>query len=115
MMSHAENEGYEKARKERRDAPMWKQRLAVELLKPKRKRFQRRPLKNKTAIATARAIGDVITASKTSPEKLWTDRGTEFYHCKSGIASTQYSLALYIQRCESIYRRALHTYAAQKY
>ena len=42
-MADPENgEAYENARIQRRDAPMWKKRLAIELLKPKWKRFRRR-------------------------------------------------------------------------
>ena len=116
---------YEKARKRRRDAPEWKKQLAIELLTPKRKRFQRRkvysplvdaiwtgdlldihkyarqnnnykfilvlvdifsryawarPLKNKSATSSADALEDVFTTSKSTPAKLWTDEGTEFYN-----------------------------------
>jgi len=40
----SDSERYEKARKRRRDAPQWKKQLAIELLTPKRKRFQRRKI-----------------------------------------------------------------------
>ena len=140
MASDPEKGYYEKARIQRRDAPMWKKRLTIELLKPKRKRFQRmrvyspsvdaiwtadlldihkyarqnlnhkfilvvdtfskyawaRPLKNKTSIATANAIEDVIiNESKTSPEKLWTDRGTEFYNTVVNRVLREHHIHLY--------------------
>ena len=53
-------------------------------------------LKNKTAIATANAIEDVIiNESKTSPEKLWTDRGTEFYNTAVNRVLREHHIHLY--------------------
>ena len=115
---------YEKAKRQRLDAPQWKKILTKELLKPKLKRFPRRkvyplavnriwtadlvdmqkyarqnkgfryilvvldifsryawarPIKNKTGPSVKNAFQDIMSDG-TKPNKLWTDKGTEFYN-----------------------------------
>lgn len=38
------------------------------------------PLKNKTGVAVAEALDDIIKSGKRKPEKLWVDKGKEFYN-----------------------------------
>src|SRR5690606_13835704 len=38
------------------------------------------PLKNKTGAMILKAVKDVITESKRSPEFIWCDKGSEFYN-----------------------------------
>ena len=39
-----------------------------------------RPLKDKTGVNVAKALQDIISISDRKPEKIWSDRGTEFYN-----------------------------------
>ncbi len=117
---------YENARLRRIDAPLWKTKLAKELLRRKRNRFPRRSvfskktdqiwtadlmdmqrfasvnrgykyilvvldvfsrfawaraLKSKTGKETAAALQDIFKKGRI-PEKLWTDKGKEFWNKK---------------------------------
>ncbi|HRP37716.1 MAG TPA: transposase family protein, partial [Candidatus Dojkabacteria bacterium] len=38
------------------------------------------PLKNKTATTVLEAFKKVVSDSKRTPSKLWTDKGSEFYN-----------------------------------
>lgn len=38
------------------------------------------PLKNKTGTSILKAVKDVVSESQRSPEKIWVDRGSEFYN-----------------------------------
>ena len=54
-----------------------------------------RPLKNKSSSVVARAFADIFNTSKKSPQKLWTDRGTEFYNASVREIFKQYNVQLY--------------------
>ena len=39
-----------------------------------------RPLKDKTGVSVEKALQDIFTTSTRKPNKIWSDRGTEFYN-----------------------------------
>ena len=54
-----------------------------------------RPLKNKTGVVTTQAFKDIFQKSKTSPKKLWVDKGTEFYNKNLKTLLEEYKVKMY--------------------
>ena len=54
-----------------------------------------KPLKNKSGISVARMLEDIFVTNKRSPNKLWTDRGTEFYNANVKKVLKAHNVQLY--------------------
>ena len=54
-----------------------------------------RPLKKKTGKATAAAFKDIFGEAKTSPKRMWLDKGKEFYNTKVNALFDEYNVKMY--------------------
>lgn len=54
-----------------------------------------RPLKDKTGANVAKALQDIISTSDRKPEKIWSDRGTEFYNANVNRLLQRNGIELY--------------------
>ena len=59
------------------------------------------PLKNKTAASILTAVKDVVSESKRQPEKIWVDRGSEFYNKDFKSWATKNKITIYSTYGES--------------
>ena len=54
-----------------------------------------RPLKDKTGVGVAAAIQDIITSSGRKPNKIWSDKGKEFYNVSVARLLERNEISLY--------------------
>ena len=54
-----------------------------------------RPLKDKTGGEVSTAIQDIITSSGRKPDRIWSDKGTEFYNAAVGRLLERNNIKLY--------------------